>query len=206
MNTTLPNQRGCYRFHRLSLSAVLKDMYFTQSDPGPGDAVPPFDLELVGGGRFRSADISKTGPLLLVFGSITCPMTDNGAIGLNDLFRIYGMKIKIVMVNVREAHPGKAFPQPETMKEKVFHAEKLKALHGFEFDVAIDDLDGGLHNALGPKPNSAYIIGKEGVILFRAHWANETEALAVALREVSNGETLQFTRSDGLLSPDTDAW
>ena len=32
----------------------------------------------------------------------------------------------------------------------------LRELHGFEFDVAVDDLNGTLHLALGAKPNAAY--------------------------------------------------
>jgi thiol-disulfide isomerase/thioredoxin len=103
-----------YRFERLALPLVLKDLYFGKSDPGPGDRVPEFDLPAVGGGRFRSADLANTGPALLVFGSSTCPVTDNAAPGLIELHRRFGDRVRFVMVNVREAHPGCAFPQPGT--------------------------------------------------------------------------------------------
>ena len=137
-----------YRFERLTLPIVLKDLQFDKADPGPGDRIPEFDLPTLGGGRFRSRDIANTGPVLLIFGSITCPMTDNAAPGLNGLYRRFGDRVRFVLVNVREAHPGMAIPQPETLEAKIAHAERLRDLHGFGFDVAVDDIDGSLHRAL----------------------------------------------------------
>ena len=43
-----------YRLKHLALPTVLRDMYFSKDDPGPGDRVPDFDLPTLGGGRFRS--------------------------------------------------------------------------------------------------------------------------------------------------------
>ena len=124
-----------YRFERLTLPIVLKDLRFDKADPGPGDRVPEFDLPTLGGGRFRSRDIANTGPVLLIFGSITCPMTDNAAPGLNELYHRFGDRVRFVIVNVREAHPGQANSQPETIETKIAHAGKLCDLHGFGFEV-----------------------------------------------------------------------
>ena len=180
-----PTDEGTrYRFQRLALPLVLKDMYFSKRDPGPGDRVPEFELPTLGGGRFRSNDLAEGGPALMMFGSSTCPVTDNAAPGLNALHRGFGDRVRFVMVNVREAHPGKAFPQPATLATKTAYAERLRHLHGFEFEVAVDDIDGTLHRALSPKPNSAYVLAADGTIIFRAQWANDTEALAAALESV----------------------
>jgi hypothetical protein len=67
--------------------------------------------------------------------------------------------------------------------------------------VAVDDGDGTLHRALSPKPNSAYILGADGIILFRAHWANDTNALAAALAAVVAGEPPRRSQSGGVLKP-----
>jgi len=130
--------------------------------------VPEFDLPTLGGGRFRYGDLATTGPALLVFGSATCPVTDNAAAGLNELYRRFGDSVRFVKVNVREAHPGEAWPQPRTLAAKVVHARRLRDHHGFAFEVAVDDADGTLHRALSPTSNSAYILGADGTILFRA--------------------------------------
>ncbi len=190
-----------YRFKHLALPLVLHDMYFSKGDPRPGDRVPDFDLPALGGGRFRSADLRETGPALLIFGSYTCPVTNNAAPGLKELHARFGDRVRFVMVDVREAHPGKAAPQPETPDEKMAHAELLRDLHGFGFEVAVDDIDGTLHRALSPKPNSAYALGKDGTILFRAQWANDTEALAAALAAIAAGESPSRSQSGGVVRP-----
>jgi thiol-disulfide isomerase/thioredoxin len=190
-----------YRFERLALPIVLRDLRFNADDPGPGDRVPAFDLPTVGGGRVRSRDLAEAGPALLIFGSSTCPVTDNAAPGLNELYRRFGDRIRFVMVNVREAHPGKVFPQPGTFAAKMAHAERLRQLYGFEFEVAVDDLDGTLHRALSPKPNSAYLGGADRTILFRAHWANDTKALAAALDAVVAGGAPRRSQSGGVVRP-----
>ena len=190
-----------YRFEHLALPLVLKDMYFSKDDPGPGDRVPDFDLPTLSGGRFLSTDLGETGPVLLIFGSYTCPVTENAAPGLNELHRRFGERVRFVMVDVREAHPGKAVPQPQTSDEKMAHAQLLRDLHGFEFEVAVDDIDGALHRALSPKPNSAYVLDKDGTILFRAQWANDTNALAAALDAIATGNAPRPSRSGGLVRP-----
>ena len=190
-----------YRFDHLSLLDVMKDMYYSKDDPGPGDRILDFDLPTLGGGRFRSTDLAETGPALLIFGSSTCPVTDNAAPGLNELHARFGDRVRFVMVNVREAHPGKAVPQPKALDEKTAHAEQLRDLHGFKFEVAVGDIDGTLHRALSPKPNSAYVLGKDGTILFRAQWANDTKALAAALDAVVAGESPRRSQSGGVVRP-----
>jgi hypothetical protein len=187
-----------YRFERLTLPIILRDLYFNKDDPGPGDRVPEFDLPTVDGGRFRSRDFAEIGPVLLIVGSSTCPMTDSAAPGLNELHLRFGDRVRFVMVNVREAHPGQTFPQPRTFGAKITHAERLRDLHVFGFEIAVDDLDGSLHRALSPKPNSAYVIGADGTILFRAHWANDAGALAAAMDAVVAGKLPRHSQSSGL--------
>ncbi len=190
-----------YRFDHLALPLVLRDMYFSKDDPGPGDRVPDFDLPTLGGGRFRSTDLGETGPALLIFGSYSCPMTDSAAPGLRQLHGRFGGRVRFVMVDIREAHPGNAVPQPRTFDQKMAHAQLLRDIQCFEFEVAVDDIDGTFHRALGPKPNSAYVLGKDGTILFRAHWANDTNALAAALDSVAAGARPRRSRSGGLVRP-----
>lgn len=190
-----------YRFEHLSLPDVIRDMYFSRNAPAPGDQAPAFDLPTLGGGRFHSRDLAERGPALLIFGSSTCPMTDHAAPGLNELHRRFGSQVRFVIVNVREAHPGSVFPQPATLAAKMNHAERFRDLYGFEFEVAVDDVDGSLHRALSPKPNSAYVLGTNGTILFRAHWANDTDALRAALDAVVTGTLPRRTQSGGIIKP-----
>ena len=190
-----------YRFDHLRIGLVLRDMYFSKSAPRPGDPIAEFDLPTLGEGRFRSIDLAETAPALLVFGSYTCPVTASATPGLNDLHARFGDRVRFVMVKVREAHPGARVPQPANLEEKREHAERLRDFHHIPYEVAVDDIDGTLHLALSPKPNSAYLLGKDCTILFRAHWANDTKALAKALDEITAGRPLRRTESRGLIRP-----
>ncbi len=190
-----------YRFKHLSMPVVIRDMYFNNDDPGPGDPLPKFDLPTLGGGRFQSADLAETGPAILIFGSYTCPVTDSAAPGLKQLHAGFGDRFRFVMVGVREAHPGKMVPQPDTMDQKMHHAEQLRKFHGFDFEVAVDDIDGTFHRALSPKPNSAYIVAQDGTILFRAQWANDTKALAAALDAIVTGGAPSRRQSRDIVRP-----
>ena len=120
-------------------------------------------------------------PVLLIFGSRTCPVTESAAPGLRRLHARFSDQARFLKVNTREAHPGELFSQPQTMDDKRAHAEELRRHHDLPFEVAVDDLDGSLHLAVSPKPNSAYLIGPDGVILYRAHWANDERGLTTAL-------------------------
>jgi thiol-disulfide isomerase/thioredoxin len=189
-----------YQYDTFTTGLILQDMAFKRFDPGPGDMVPTFDLPVVGGERFRSVELGGR-PVLMVFGSLTCPVTESSGPVLNKLHQAFGDRIRFVVVNTREAHPGELIPQPKTFPEKERHAERLKKHHDFDFEVAVDDLDGTLHRALGPKPNSAYILSPEGRILFRAHWANDAGGLKWAIARVIAGRAIGKGKSSAMLWP-----
>ena len=180
-----------YRFeHPRIYPDIVNDMFIRASDAGPGDKVTPFDLQTTDGGRLRSADLAAAGrPVLLVFGSRTCPVTESAGEGLRALYADFGGAIRFVMVQVREAHPGKSIGQPQTFEQKLRHAVNLRQHHELPFEVAVDDIDGTFHRALGARPNSAYVIDPSGTILFRAQWANETRLIGEALAAIAAGAT-----------------
>ena len=189
-----------YRFERFSTAQLIDDMTFGRQAPGPGDAVPAFDLPTLDGGRFRSDDLGAL-PVLLVIGSRTCPVTESSGPVLRRLHAEFGDRVRFVLVNTREAHPGDVFGQPRTFEEKWDHAIELRRHHDIGFEVAVDDLDGRLHRALTPKPNSAYLLGPDGIIRYRAHWANDERGLRIALVHIVQGRNPARGRSRGMVRP-----
>jgi hypothetical protein len=189
-----------YRFTRFRTALLLDDMTFDRDAPAPGDRVPAFDLPTLDGGRFTDVDLGRL-PVLMVFGSRTCPVTESAGPVLNTLHRDFGDRVRFVLVNTREAHPGQRFDQPVTAEEKWRHAEELRRHHGVGFEVAVDDLDGGLHRAMSPKPNSAYLLDPTGVIRFRAHWANDEQGMRTALAAVAAGRAPARGRSRAMAGP-----
>ncbi|WP_405475984.1 hypothetical protein [Streptomyces sp. NBC_00009] len=189
--TTARTTRGegtRYRIDRPTFADIMRDLRIPGGDLGAGDRIPHIDLPTTDAGRFSSESIAADGcPVLLVFGSLTCPVTESAGRGLLDLHRTYGDAIRFVVVNVREAHPGADTPQPRMIDEKMRNARALKSHHGFGFEVAVDGIDGTVHRAFGTRPSSAYIIDPSGTIVFRAHWSNRLEPLEEALRAVVAG-------------------
>lgn len=183
-----------YRFDHPRLRDILHDMYIGAGEAGPGDTIGPFRLDTVDGRTLSSEDLAlESQPLLLVFGSRTCPVTESAADGLKDLHTTYGDAIRFVMVQVREAHPGAFIPQPKTSTEKLRHALDLRRHHRLPFEVAVDDLEGTLHQRLGARPSSAFLLDSQSRILLRVQWANQVEALDQALAAVAAGRPLDST-------------
>lgn len=176
-----------YRYdHPRIYPDILNDMVVRKSDLGPGSFVSLPELALVGGGVLSWPDASDNRPLVLIFGSLTCPVTESAAPGLIRLYRRFGQDIRFVLVNVREAHPGARVPQPKDTTHKLANAAQLKSRHRIPFEVAVDDIDGTVHRLFGSRPNSAYILYPSGQIVFRAQWANETSAIGRALAEIAS--------------------
>ncbi|MFE7812320.1 TlpA family protein disulfide reductase [Streptomyces sp. NPDC057433] len=195
-----PRHTGAdYRFERFRTRLLIDDMTFGRNALGPGSPLPEFDLPTLDGGRFASRALGRR-PVLMVFGSRTCPVTESAAPVLRRLHARFGERVRFVLVNTREAHPGQTIGQPATVAEKHRHAQRLRHHHDIPFEVAVDDIDGTLHRAFTPKPNSAYLIDTGGTIRFRSHWANDEPALRRALEQTASGNTVHG-RSRAMAGP-----
>jgi hypothetical protein len=140
-------------------------------------------------------------PILLIFGSMTCPMTASSAPTLQALYDEFGDRIDFIMLYVREAHPGENFRQADTLEEKLEKARALKQFYNSPWTVAVDNIDGDLHRTLDPKPNAAFLMSNTGEILFRSLWAADRQALHRALVSVAAGRALETKQSQALLGP-----
>lgn len=197
--TTSVSSKDAYAYDTFTTGLIIGDLAFRGSDPGPGDQLPAFDIELLNGSRLTWNTLGKR-PVLIVFGSMTCPVTESSGPVLNDLHGRFGDQVRFVLVNTREAHPGEQLFQPRTMDAKRRRADQLRAHHGFRFEVAIDDIEGDFHRAMSPKPNSAYLVHPDGFIAYRAHWANDGAGLERAIIAVLEGKRT-VGRSRAMLGP-----
>jgi hypothetical protein len=87
------------------------------------------------------------------------------------------------------------------MEEKLKHAQALKQLYGIPWTVATDNIEGDLHRALDPKPNSAFLVNSDGIIVFRSLWASDKKALRQALESVVAGRKPDQAESQALIGP-----
>lgn len=190
-----------YRYDRFTTKLLLNDLKFSSAAPSAGSAMPDFDLETLDGGRVRRDDFAGERPVLLILGSLTCPMTASSAPSLERLHREYGDRVEFVTVYTREAHPGERIPQPISREEKRAHAASLAERDHLGWRVAIDDLDGTLHRQLDGKPNAAYLMDRDGRLAFRTIWASDTGSLQAALDAVSQGRQPKRRSSSAMARP-----
>jgi hypothetical protein len=128
-------------------------------------------------------------------------MTASAAPSVQKLYDEFGDRVKFIMMYVREAHPGEHFAQVESIEEKLGHARALKDFYNIQWTVAADSVDGNLHRALDPKPNSAFLMDRDGTILFRSLWASDYNALHHALDAVSSGQAPPAKQSTKMIGP-----
>jgi thiol-disulfide isomerase/thioredoxin len=194
-----------YRYKRFTTSLLMRDLRFGKDAAGPGDSFPSFEIVTTSGDRLVNHDVFGDKPVLVIFGSMTCPMTASAAPSVQELYDDFGDRVKFIMLYVREAHPGEQISQAETMEEKVAHAKTLKEFYNINWTVAVDDIDGDLHRALDPKPNSAFLMDDSGKIIFRSLWAADRDALRQALDAAAAGRVPARKQSDALIGPVTRA-
>ncbi len=195
-----------YRYKRFTTSLLMRDLRFGKDAAGPGDSFPSFELVTTSGDRLVNHDVFGDKPVLVIFGSMTCPMTASAAPSVQELYDEFGDRAEFIMLYVREAHPGENFTQSATMEEKLESARALKKFYDIQWTVAADNLDGDLHRALDPKPNSAYLVNSEGTIVFRSLWAADRDALRQALDAAAAGRVLEREQSEALIGPVTRLW
>jgi hypothetical protein len=120
-------------------------------------------------------------------------MTTSAGPVLQQLHDEYGDRVGFVSLYVREAHPGDRYPQPDSFEDKMGHARDYKDRRAVGWPVAVDDVDGSLHQALDPRPHAAYVMGADGSVAGRALWANDGRALRRLLDAALAGERLEIT-------------
>ena len=177
-----------YRYKRFTTNLLFRDLRFRKDAAAPGDAFPQFELLTTDGSILVNENVFGDKPVIFIFGSMTCPMTASAAPSVQELYDEFSDRVEFIMLYVREAHPGEYFGQSETIEGKLDYAQTLKDFYDIQWTVAADNIDGDLHRALDPKPNSAFLADKDGTILFRSLWASDHCALRRALDAAANGQ------------------
>ncbi len=144
----------------------LRGLRFT-CGPNPGHGAPDFDLPTTLGGRFRLGARRGKTPVLVTFGSLTCPQAIGALPALKEIERVFRGRIELVTVYVRELHPGERRPQPRSLREKMAYAREWALLDKVPWTVAVDRLDGETHRAYGGLPAPVFLVDSEGRVIAR---------------------------------------
>ena len=100
------------------------------------------------------------------------------ASAMDDLADRYAPRgVTSAFIYTREAHPAEHYGFHRTMDDKRKNARAFIAHSSVRRPVLLDDINGTAHRAYGVLPNMTWIVGRGGLILYKADWteANDVE-------------------------------
>jgi len=181
-----------YNYRHFGFSSYIQGRNRQVQEGGAAVNGVVYDLE----GRPRQlSDLWKSRPVVLEFGSITCPIFVGKVPTMNELSSRWREHVDFFVLYTREAHPGSNYGSHRDLEEKLQCAADLRRAEDVGRTILVDDVEGRLHVAYGALPNSVYLIGRDGVVSHRADWADP---------EYLNGQIELLLVTDGLgatLSP-----
>jgi tetratricopeptide (TPR) repeat protein len=140
---------------------------------------PDFELPEVGQKRqVRLSDFRGKTPVVLVFGSYSCPNFRASADALNALFQHYGRQTPFFLVYIREAHSagdwqstrnareGITVAPALTMQDREDHAVMCTRELHLKFPALLDRMDGSVEAAYAAWPSRAFVIGADGRVRY----------------------------------------
>ncbi|MBL7950847.1 MAG: redoxin domain-containing protein [Flavobacteriales bacterium] len=111
-----------------------------------------------------------------MFGSITNPPSRVQMERWSRLLKKYAQEdVQLFVVYGEELHPGdtksfRSYPKPKSEYEKMAYAKEFAQLG--QLPVLVDGLNNATFDAYGKAPNGAYLIDKDGNLVFRGTWAD----------------------------------
>jgi thiol-disulfide isomerase/thioredoxin len=145
-----------------------------------GDKAPEFTLSTPDGARVvRLEEFRGKKPVVLIFGSYTCPPFRDVYPTLEQLYRQYGDSVAFLYVYIREAHPvdgwktprnqrdGVTVTDPKSMPERVSVAQQACAFFKTEIPAVVDTMDDATDRAYAAWPSRIYLVDARGNIAVR---------------------------------------
>ncbi len=128
-------------------------------------------------------------------------MTASAGPALKELYAEFSDRVAFVTLYVREAHPGERYAQATTFEQKLAQAQAYRDRDRIPWPVAVDTLDGHLHQQLDPKPNAAYLMDTHGNVAFRVLWSNDSHILRDALQAIVTNQAVPIGERESHVVP-----
>lgn len=186
----------------------LKAMHAASlAGPKPHDWAPDFSLPaLAGGGTISLSSFRGKSPVVLVFGSYSCPNFRGAAASLRDLHKRYGAGAAFLLVYIREAHTAETWESGRNsragvrvepaanMAEKKEHASFCLRELQLNFPAVVDGMEGALEKAYAAWPSLAVIVGTDGRVVYSTRLTEldyHAENMQSALESVLSAKTAE---------------
>lgn len=146
-----------------------------------GTVAPDFTLrQRASSKEIHLASMVGERPVILIFGSYTCPKFRFEARALNAMYERYHAQAEFLMVYVQEAHTEEGWqssvnqrenislPPSKTLDQKEQNAAICSRKLDLKFPVVIDGLDRKVESAYAGWPSAVYVLDKKGRVAWRS--------------------------------------
>lgn len=114
---------------------------------------------------------------------------------MDDLAKRYQDRtVRSIFIYTREAHPGERVRHHKTLQDKRERARLFQGEFNVERQIFLDDLDGTAHSVYGMLPNMTWILGKGGLVEYRAGWTIPSD-IELAINHSLEAQSLRAQRS-----------
>jgi len=151
--------------------------------PKQGEAAPAFELTAVTGETVTLASL-RGKPVVIEFGSYTCPVFRRQVAPLQTLQARFGDDVHWVLVYTKEAHPidgnvarinereGIEVPQHVSFEKRVEAAKLCRKKMNLKALVLVDGIENKVTESYGGHPNRGFVIDAAGKVVSRQNWIN----------------------------------
>jgi peroxiredoxin len=150
------------------------------NSPAVGKSAPDFTLKLLGkDDQVTLSEQCKDKPVVLTFGSYTCPPFRRSLEGMEEVYQAHKKDCNFLFVYVKEAHAsdgwvsrgnlsqGIEIKQHKTYEERSGAAKTCQGKLEISMPILIDSLDDATAKQYGGVPNRAYLIAKGGLVIYK---------------------------------------
>ncbi len=149
--------------------------------PQPGEPAPAFELTGVTGETVTLASL-RGKPVVIEFGSYTCPVFRRQVEPLQTLQARFGDNVHWVLVYTKEAHPvdgnvaginrreGIEVPQHVSFQKRLEVAKVCREKLNLKARVLVDGIENKVTDAYGGHPNRGFVIDADGKVVSRQNW------------------------------------
>lgn len=153
------------------------------SGPAIGDDAPNFTLTDIDGAAVSLTDL-RGKPVVIEFGSYTCPIFRGKINAFEELQKQYGNVVHFVLIYTREAHPidgaeipaqtenGIIIKQHTSYDERLTCAKRTRDELGVTTRILVDGIDSVVTKQYAGQPNRGYILDGQGKVLSKQVWIN----------------------------------
>ncbi len=174
------------RERSLAARYTAKTSGITEAGPKLGTPAPRLQLARADGSGLVNATSPESGkPVVLVFGSYTCPNFRKASAALNQLSERFGGQASFLLVYIREAHATDSWQSTinerehvqiapaASVEQKRDYAMMCQRKLSLRFPAVVDGLDNAAERAYAAWPSRVYVISAGGVVRYSSGLTEE---------------------------------